>query len=84
MRIDGRKTGTRRQQTIYFTSVPGYAILAGKGDGKRLARIFHKGRRERSENAMNADSERSETFEESFSGDNKADMELSGLAVNHL
>ncbi len=33
---------------------------------------------------MNADSERSETFEESFSGDNKADMELSGLAVNHL
>jgi len=29
-----------------------------------LTRIFHKGRRERSENAMDADSERSETFEE--------------------
>ena len=30
----------------------------------KLARIFHKGRRERPENAMNANSERSETFEE--------------------
>ena len=29
-----------------------------------LTRIFNKGRRERSENAVNADSERSETFEE--------------------
>ena len=29
-----------------------------------LVRIFHKGRRERPENAVNADSERSETFEE--------------------
>jgi len=29
-----------------------------------LTRIFHKGRSERSENAMDADSERSETFEE--------------------
>ena len=29
-----------------------------------VTRIFHKGRRERSENAMDADSERSETFEE--------------------
>jgi len=29
-----------------------------------LARIFHKSHRERPENAMDADSERSETFEE--------------------
>jgi len=64
-----------------------------------LARIFHKGRRERPENAMNADSERSETFEEqrkkvrrhivkyfeeSFLRCNAAGMVFSGLIADRL
>ncbi len=64
--------------------------LCGLFLAKELARIFHKGRRERPEKAMNARNSVKRSadilkyFEESFLRCNAAGMVFSGLAADHL
>ncbi len=82
--------GGGAKNTMGSTILPAVEKRKARENGLSLARIFHKGRRERSENAMDARNSAKRAadilkyFEEPFFRCDTAGMMFSGLAADRL